>query len=314
MTKRKGFKFLSGAVLAGAIAVVAVTNGGCSAAAGAASGCSGLDVKATAQANVKAWADAVVALDGAATKVEGEWLGVCNKINADLGLDTSKTTAKDACGVLNAYIQADVQKGITLTLTVSPPSCKADVVLQANCEATCQASATCDVKANCTGGEVVVDCKGTCDAQCDVTEPSFMCNGTCKGECSASAAVQCMGECTGSCSAPMWTGTCDAGCTANFSGTCGGMCMGMCDGMNSTGSCAGKCTGMCSAKASGSCTATCMGMFTGGTCSGMCTGKHHPQAVEQVRLGVPRCVFGQGPEVGSSCHRGNSARQTHQRL
>jgi len=178
MTKRKGFKFLSGAVLAGAIAVVAVTNGGCSAAAGAASGCSGLDVKATAQANLSAWVDTVTALDGAATKVEGEWLAVCNKINGDLGLDTTQTTADKACGALNTYIKADLQKGVTITLTVSPPSCQANVSIQANCEAKCQASANCDVKANCTPGQLVVSCMGTCDAQCDVTEPSFACNGS----------------------------------------------------------------------------------------------------------------------------------------
>ena len=276
MTKRKGFKFLSGAVLAGSVVLAAVTNGGCSAASGGGlpTGCSGVDAaKGQAQASLKAWVDTVTALDTAATKVEADWLAVCNKINGDLMLDTSKTTAADACAVLNTYIKADLAAGVTINLVVSPPSCQADVSVQGSCEAQCNASASCDVKANCMGGEVVVSCQGTCSAQCDVTQPSFMCNGSCKGECSAMAAVQCMGECSGSCDAPMWTGTCDAGCSATFSGTCGGMCMGMCDGKNSTGSCSGKCVGTCSAMASGSCAAKCSGMFTGGTCMGMCTGK-----------------------------------------
>jgi hypothetical protein len=270
-------KYVPGLVLAASITAVALSNGGCSAvsnAQAAAAGCSGLTpATSTAQATVKAWVDTLAALQTAADGVQMEWLATCNEINSDLGLDTSKTTASDACGVLNAKIQTDLMAGVTLTLTVSPPACQADIGVQASCEADCQASASCDVKANCTGGDVVVGCNGSCSAQCDVTAPSFACMGSCKGSCTATAAVQCMGECSGSCTAPMWTGTCDAGCTASFTGTCGGNCTGMCDGSSMTGAaCKGKCVGTCDAKASGSCSAMCTGMFSGGTCSAMCTG------------------------------------------
>lgn len=271
-------KYAPALLLVGSVVLLAMSSGGCGAVSGAqaaAAGCSGLDSKAsTAQATIKAWVGSVAALGTAADHVQAEWLAVCNNINKDLGLDTSKTTASDACGVLNAKIKADLAAGVTLTLTVSPPACEADISLQASCEADCQASASCDVTAHCTGGDVVVGCNGTCSAQCDVKAPSFMCSGTCKGECTATAAVACTGECTGSCTAPMWTGTCDAGCSASFSGTCGGMCNGTCDGTSMTGaSCKGKCVGTCDAKASGSCMAMCTGQFSGGTCMAMCTGK-----------------------------------------
>ena len=230
---KKSFKLLPGFVLAGAVAVMAVTNGGCSAiqaAEAAGKGCAGLDLTSQAQASVASWVDTVGALNTAAAKVEAEWLKTCNELNAQLMLDTSKTDAAGACGVLNTYIKGDLEAGLALTLTVSPPSCQADLSVQGSCEAKCKVSASCDVMANCTGGDVVVGCNGTCSAQCDVTAPSFMCSGSCKGECTATAAVSCSGECTGTCTAPMWTGSCDAGCTAMFSGTCGGMCTGTCDG------------------------------------------------------------------------------------
>jgi hypothetical protein len=280
MTNRKNF-YVSGLALAGAVTAMTLTNGGCSAVNnaqnainGAAQGCSGLDLTSQAQATVKSFADTVGAINTAATTVEAEWLHVCNELNAQLMLDTSKTTAADACAVLHTYISGDLDAGVMLTLTVSPPSCQADLSVQGSCEAQCKASANCDVSANCTGGDVVVGCNGTCSAQCDVTAPSFMCSGTCKGECTASAAVSCTGECTGTCTAPMWTGSCDAGCSASFTGTCGGNCTGTCDGTSMSGAaCKGKCVGTCDAKASGSCMAMCTGTYSGGTCTGMCTGK-----------------------------------------
>jgi hypothetical protein len=266
-----------GLILVSLVALAALTNGGCSAANTAgqlAQGCDGLDLTVKAQATVKAWVNAVAELDAAASKAEAAWLTVCNEMNADLGLDTSKTTASDACGVLEAHINTDVTNGVTISVTVDPGACEVDLNAQAKCEASCSASASCDVNANCTGGEVVVDCNGSCSGQCDVTAPSFVCMGTCKGECTASAGVSCSGECTGTCDAPTWSGYCDAGCTdVNFVGQCGGTCMGTCMGTTTNGVCSGTCMGACSAKATGMCHATCTGQFSGGQCTGMCTGK-----------------------------------------
>jgi hypothetical protein len=274
MNNRIGLKYMPGLALGGMMALVATTNG-CSAAAaiqGATQGCGGLDTTQQAQATVKAFADSVTALSTSATNVEAEWLKVCNEMNADLGLDTTQTTASAACGVLKTYIKADLAKGVTISVSVTN-DCHADLSAQANCEAACEPP-SCVVAANCMGGDIEVACNGTCSGQCDVTAPSVTCMGTCQGECTASAAVQCTGECTGTCTAPTWTGSCDAGCTAMFSGSCGGNCTGMCNGTSMNGGmCKGTCQGTCDANASGSCQAACTGMFSGGTCSGMCTGK-----------------------------------------
>jgi hypothetical protein len=280
MIHPKSFRLVPGLFLAGLVGIGALTNG-CSAvnnAENASKGCDGLSSGSEADVSVKAWVGALNALNTAATGVQAQWLQVCNDINGDLALDTSKTNADDACNVLKAYIDAE-KANLSITLTVSPPQCQADISVQANCDAECAAAANCDVTASCTGGEVVVACNGSCSAECDVTDPTVMCNGTCMGECSASAAVSCTGECTGSCDAPTWTGTCDAGCTASFSGSCGGNCTGMCDSATASGTvCKGMCVGTCSAKATGSCSAQCTGKFSGGTCSGMCTGSCNVQA------------------------------------
>jgi hypothetical protein len=267
----KHLKYFPGALFAVVTAATAIN--GCAAAKdaeGAAQGCSGLNVQVSAQAAVKAFAEAAADLQTAAAAVEAKYLVVCNKMNASLGLDTSKTTAKDACAVLQARVQMAAAAGVTVQTDIAF-NCTADVKAQASCEGTCNASAMCDVKAQCEPGKLVVDCAGTCDATCDVQAPSFACSGMCQGTCTATAAVACMGSCEGTCDAPTFDGTCDAGCTANFSGTCGGMCMGTCDGVNSTATCEGKCVGTCSAKASGHCEAKCTGTFKGG-CMGMCTG------------------------------------------
>ena len=73
---------------------------------GAPASCSGLDTKVRAQATLRAYAEAVTSLRDRAAEVEGKFLTVCNAINSDLGLDSSKTTAQDACGVLKGRIDA----------------------------------------------------------------------------------------------------------------------------------------------------------------------------------------------------------------
>src|SRR5258708_27449644 len=98
MIRMKHLKYFPGALFAVVTAATAIN--GCAAAKdaqGAAQGCSGLDVKVSAQAAVKAFADAAATLQTKAAAVEAKFLDVCNKMNASLGLDTTQTTAKDAC-------------------------------------------------------------------------------------------------------------------------------------------------------------------------------------------------------------------------
>ena len=238
---------------------------------GAPASCSGLDTSVRAQATLRAYAEAVTSLRTRALEVEAKFLSVCNAINADLGLDTSKTTAAEACGILKDRIDAAAKNGVTVQATIDF-NCRADISVQANCEGKCQVDADCDIQAKCTGGEVVVECNGMCSGQCDVTAPSAECHGSCQGSCTADIQASCMGECQGSCTGPKFDGTCDVGCTAGFDGTCDGTCAGMCDGKSSSGQCAGTCTGSCTGKATGHCEAQCKGKFSGGQCQGTCSG------------------------------------------
>lgn len=243
----------------------------------AAQGCDGLDVKASkADATVKAFSTSAAALLAAANDVQAKWLAVCNAMNADLGEDTSKTSAGEACGVLAARIKKAADKGVKIAIDVQG-GCTADIKAQANCEAECAVAASCDIKAKCEPGKLVVECAGECSGTCDVRAPELACNGTCEGTCTADVSAACTGECTGTCDAPKWSGTCEAGCSATFSGTCGGTCDGTCDGTATSGAaegnCKGKCVGTCTAKATGSCEAKCTGNFSNGSCTGTCAGK-----------------------------------------
>lgn len=273
MVRTRIVKFVPALLFAAPLAVTVIN--GCSAAKEAqqaAAGCDGLSASVNnAQATLLAFAQASADLNAAAAKVQAKFLAACNAINGELGLDTTKTTAADACAILHAKVQAIAAAGGTVTVTVTP-NCTVDLAAQASCEGKCSANASCDVTAHCTGGEVVVQCNGGCSGQCDVTKPDFACMGSCEGTCTSDLMVSCMGTCEGSCTAPTFEGTCDVGCTAMFEGKCGGMCNGMCDGTATTGTCTGTCKGTCSAMATGSCQAQCMGKFSGGKCTGMCTG------------------------------------------
>src|ERR1700753_3960047 len=182
-------------VALGALGVLVGSNG-CNTAVdknGTPVACEGLHATARAQATILAYGQACAKLQSKAAEVEAKWLGICNGVNGELGLDTSKTTAKDACAILNARVKQALNAGVTVKLDVQA-SCSADVKAQVDCEGKCQGSANCAGAAKCAPGKLVVECNGACDATCDVQAPSFACNGTCQGTCTASAAVQCSGQ------------------------------------------------------------------------------------------------------------------------
>src|SRR5258708_2224731 len=196
MMRMKALKYVPGSLAL--VFATALGINGCSAAKdleNASKGCDGLDVTLQAQAVLKGYADAAAKLRTRALEVEAKFLAVCNAMNADLHLDTSKTTAAEACGVLKARIDQAAQAGGVVTMEISA-NCSVDVNAQASCDAACDAKANCDVMASCTGGQFVVACMGSCSGTCDVTAPSFDCTGTCEGTCTASAAVACSGSCT----------------------------------------------------------------------------------------------------------------------
>lgn len=272
MIRMRTLKYLPACLVLVPLAATALN--GCSAAKAlddASAGCTALSATTNkAQATLLAFSQAAADLNVAAGTVQAKFLSVCNSINAELGLDTTKTTADTACAVLHQHVQAVVAAGATVTVTVVP-HCDIDINAQAQCEAKCTPP-TCEITpVRCMGGEVVVACNGMCSGSCDIKQPTVACMGSCQGSCDV--AVACSGTCEGECSAPTFDGSCDAGCTASFEGKCDGMCNGTCNGtaMNGT-TCTGTCKGTCTGSCTGKCGAQCTGHFSGGKCDVMCKG------------------------------------------
>ncbi len=206
---------------------------------------------------VEAFLQATVELDRAVDEMHDTTLAACEAIGRDLGLAQSEyvpmgneprvaTVCRRVIQEVRTIVRAGLPTGATLRVVASPPVCRVDVDVAAQCTARCTGQAS--VMAPRCNGTLVMDCNASCDAVC-----SGSCSAGCTGQCSGT----CTGQCTGTC-----TGQCEGTCTAmDGTGRCIGQCMGTCRGSCSAG-CTGSCTGTCSA----GCMGTCMGQ-----CRGMCS-------------------------------------------
>jgi hypothetical protein len=288
MIKGKRLKFVPASLLAGAVFVGAVANGGCSSTNPADASCdefsAGGNAVASLQINgkVKAFVQAASDLQTIATKMETDVLAACIAIDTDLGVtDTwSAKSSKDdqlteACNQastkINAILQAGVAAQVTCGLSMSGGECTVDAQAQVNCEGQCKADVSCqepDITVRCSPGDLSVQCSGNCTA-----------NATCEG--SATAKANCQGTCSADCS-----GECDVTAQApsvNCQGTCSGKCTGTCDGNSASGvACAGVCKGKCDANCTytGGVQAHCEG-----SCKGTCTGDCKIDANAKVQCG-----------------------------
>lgn len=276
-----------GAIAAAAFGV-AVTTNGCSAVQNAQAGLCcpeyatgdlnavAAKVDVSIQGNFRAFAQAATDMEAVAHSAIGDVATACMNIAVDLGEDPTGFTPDGTKGAAPELVQAAnywcpkaVAKisAANMTVVFEPPVCTASVQASANCQARCDVNAKCDVKLNpptCTGGSLVVDCKGQCDVT--ATEPKIECTGSCGGKCEGSCtaqgsvAVDCDGTCEGTCAAGGSTG----GTGIQGDGSCKGTCSGKCT-MRSTASltCSGTCTGKCDASCK----------TTGGSASVQCSGK-----------------------------------------
>jgi hypothetical protein len=231
-------------------------------------------LQADAAAKLKAGTVAAVELEAFSAKIDGMLLEACGGLVKDLGGSGDFKTGTDACNAaadVVAKARAALGAHASVTIQGEPPKCGADVTVEGDCAAHCDATVQPgSVQASCTGGEM----QGECDANCT-------------GSCDMEAAATCSGTCSGS-------------CTANFSGSCGGKCDGKCDGHTSSGaSCSGKCEGKCDAQASGTCGGSCTGsckMDAGASCKGTCTGKCSAE------FKAPRCTgSATPPNLSADC-------------
>ncbi|MBX3190996.1 MAG: hypothetical protein KF819_28630 [Labilithrix sp.] len=220
-----------------------------------------------------------------ATGMLDDITNACRAIAVDLGAEQAKVDANDKetdptkkvalwCDLAVARLTASgVASG---TLDIQPPQfkCEASVSAKANCQAKCDVSGECNVKANppkCTGGTMKFECGGKCTAEGNA---SFSCKGKCdatvKGTCTAQGGVECEGRCEGTCE-----GSTDSG--GNCQGNCKGTCSATKPGVACNGTFEGECNGSCEASGSAKveCSGTCDVEATplkceGGTLEGGC--------------------------------------------
>jgi hypothetical protein len=208
-----------------------------------------------------------------ATAMLDDVTNACRGIAQDLGAQEADQKAAEAetdpskrvgkwCALAVASLSAS---GVVAgALEIEPPQfkCEASVEAKGGCQAKCDVSGKCDIKANppkCTGGTLKVECSGKCSASAEA--PTFACKGKCdatvKGSCTASGGVDCQGKCDGACSvATDEKGNCNGNCkgtcsvtapNATCSGTFDGECSGSCEA--SGGSAKVECSGKCEAEA-----------------------------------------------------------------
>lgn len=211
---------------------------------------------------LEAFLQATIDLNNAVTEIDTSLTATCRAIGTDLGIAATEyvpassnepvvtTVCTRVIREVRSILAAGLPRGVALDLQYTPPVCRVDLTVAAQC------TGRCDVTASAS----VPTCRGTLVADC-----SASCTGSCSGTCAASCTGQCNGTCTGQCM-----------------GTCSGQCTGTCDLQDATGRCIGHCSGACNGQCSancmgecqGSCSAGCMGSCTG-QCRGMCTGSAH---------------------------------------
>ena len=302
MNHRNRLRGARGLVLASAAAVLALSNGGCTAVSnavndvnGLTSGCSEFPSSVdtlSLDSNTTAFLTAGASVVDLASSMEMSVYTACANIASGLGVmdtwssmsgldDQTKEACRQASAAITAALDADAGAQAACGLSISGGQCQVSASAEASCQASCTGSASCtppDVTADCDPGSLSVQCAGTCNASA-VCEGSAtveaQCQGSCEAQCSgecdgtASATVQCNGTCSGHCS-----GTCDGVATTGGSAgeTCTGTCVGQCDAACMlTGSASVHCTGMCKGTCNGDCTIT----ASGGLTRRITAGRHH---------------------------------------
>jgi len=324
-------------LLAGSVAGVVLSSGGCNIAQSLTENCTQfpgmvdtLSLGGDAQAFVQAAADIVNIADS----MESAVLTACENIDGNLKVTdtwtamgpsnggTTDAEVTEACGkasaAISALLQADAGAQAECGLAVSGGQCDVSAMAEATCEGQCSASGSCtppSVTASCQPGDLSGQCSGMCEA-----------NATCEG--SATVEAQCSGTCEASC-----TGSCTPGTapTVNCEGTCMGQCTGSCTAtggtamMVSSAMCTGTCSGRCDAECDytpgtpahcdGTCQGTCNGNCTitaqsGVMCSGMATCRGGCMGT----VTAPKCEGQVKPAMCSGSANCQAACQSHASL
>jgi hypothetical protein len=264
-----------------------------------------LDVDANVKTFVQASAELKAAVGRIKVDVKSACVDICHRLEVP---DTWSAHGDDDASISNDQgtgacdqaahnidlIMRDAKATANFALIVTEPKCTIDADVQASCEGSCHAEASCkpgqiDVVTRCDPGQLSVQCEGTCNA-------SAVCEGT------AEVAAQC-------------EGTCDA--------TCNGTCMGTCIsetaalGTNEA-TCNGKCKGTCMGSCSGECHVTAQSGVSCGasaTCRGGCTGTFTaPKCETELKALPPECHADATCQVSCSSRAQASAHCTQPKV
>ncbi|HYP78625.1 MAG TPA: hypothetical protein VER12_21780 [Polyangiaceae bacterium] len=229
-------------------------------------------VDASIKGSFSAFASAASDLSAVGTGAISDITTACRNIALDLGADADDASVKGkggadamnawcalAKGQISANFGASGKLAGSISVEFQEPKCTASLSAQANCQASCDVNAMCDIKANppkCTGGTLTVECSGACTASgsADVA-CTGSCTGKCSGSCKASGGVKvdCKGKCDGTCSAGAAGGATEKGTGIQADGRCDGQCDGTCtlDADAPKIECTGVCDGHCDATCKG---------------------------------------------------------------
>jgi hypothetical protein len=237
---KKVYRFGAAPVVVAMLATPALLASGC----GDDGGVGGLDCGAEIVAKVEAFQGAIDGLLQVTGDIKASVAVACAGIATDLGGtppdvgDGSNVSDDDiqmACAAAKASIDAEVNAGASIFVSITGGKCEANVQASFDCEAQCDIEGKCtppSVEVRCEPGQLSGSCSGECTGSCDATGGSV----DCAGECSAT----CMGMCSGECSSGMANN-----CMGKCNGTCMGQCTGHCEVVAPMASCMGSCKGSC---------------------------------------------------------------------
>jgi hypothetical protein len=164
-------------------------------------------------------------------------LGATDVPDVGDGSGVSDDDLKAACASASASLDAEVQAGVTIALSIEGGSCEVNAEAQFSCEASCDVSGGCEpgsIDIRCEPGQLSGECTAECSGSCTVETGSVTCEGKCGGTCE--------GECSGMCEGGSGMNQCNGNC----SGSCTGECSGTCEVVAPSASCSGSCKGECS--------------------------------------------------------------------
>jgi hypothetical protein len=153
------------------------------------------------------------------------------------GSDLAKAACDEAAAKVNDVFAAAANAQITIDVVVTGGHCEASLDATASCNAKCDVSGKCtpgQLEAKCEPGKLAGSCTGECSGSCDVQGGSVDCQGSCGGTCT--------GTCNGTCSAKDGNGNCVGKCTGSCTGSCGGTCDVVAPKATCMGTCHGSCT------------------------------------------------------------------------